>query len=91
MSPPGNNTLNSCKIKKDDNIDIKESDSFANMEELITYEEQNVLDLLDVAVKIAPTMLGYDSIKKSKASGSTMLNFGIVDQYDTFLDTLQAK
>lgn len=39
------------------------------LQELVLYEEQNALDLLDVAIKIAPEMLGYDGIKKTKASG----------------------
>lgn len=36
-------------------------------EELIVSEQQNVLDLLNVAVKAAPDMLGRDAIKKGKS------------------------
>ncbi|XP_017785810.1 PREDICTED: uncharacterized protein LOC108568968 [Nicrophorus vespilloides] len=46
---------------------VKEG-SFLNLDKLIEYEEQNVLELLDVAVTISPNMLGNDSIKKSKLS-----------------------
>ncbi|CAG9865368.1 unnamed protein product [Phyllotreta striolata] len=38
------------------------ADGFASLEELIFYEEKNLLDLLDVAVKTAPALLGEDGV-----------------------------
>ncbi|KAF5288634.1 hypothetical protein FQA39_LY15329 [Lamprigera yunnana] len=71
MSPPLLNNVQDEKIKIEQIAN--DIDNFASMEELVKYEEQNVLDLLDVAIKIAPDMLG-DSIKKSKIAGEMKLN-----------------
>lgn len=68
MSPPEDNI--SVSTEK---IEFHDSDSFTNIQELITYEEQNVIDLLNMAVKVAPTMLGSDSIKKSKSAGKALI------------------
>ncbi|KAK5644415.1 hypothetical protein RI129_005715 [Pyrocoelia pectoralis] len=71
MSPPLNN-VSDPEIKTE--VQSTDIDNFANMAELIKYEEQNVLDLLDVAIKIVPSMLGDDTIKKSKTSGESKIN-----------------
>ncbi|KAK4875057.1 hypothetical protein RN001_011479 [Aquatica leii] len=68
---------------------VTEIDNFANMEELVKYEEQNVLDLLETAIRIAPTMLGDDSVKKSKASGELKISVKaktkVLDYYQQIL------
>ncbi|KAF5296665.1 hypothetical protein FQR65_LT10205 [Abscondita terminalis] len=71
MSPPVS-AQQEFENKKEESL--TEVDTFANMEELVKYEEQNVLDLLEVAIQISPSMLGDDSIKKSKASGELKIN-----------------
>lgn len=68
MSPPPTteelkqNNFNKKNMKSD----LEEAIIFENLYELIQYEEQNVLDLLLVALKISPGMLGNESIKKCK-------------------------
>lgn len=52
---------------------MEETSSFANLEELIHYEEQNVLDLLAVALKVTPNMLGNDGLKKGKSGKNNFL------------------
>lgn len=47
-----------------------QNDNFTHLEKLIEYEEQNVLDLLQVAIEAAPNMLGHDGIKKPKNGGT---------------------
>lgn len=71
MSPPA------TAIKKPGNKHttakcIEKSDLFRT-QELIVSEQQNVLDLLNVAIKVAPEMLGKDAIKKGK-SGMSILD-----------------
>lgn len=43
--------------------------NFSNLDELITYEEKNVFDLLHIALKNTPSMLGCEGVKKSKITG----------------------
>lgn len=45
---------------------VNDLNNFMNLEELIMYEEKNVIDLLDVTLKNQPKMLGNDVIKKSQ-------------------------
>lgn len=66
MSPP-NSVQQTPKFEKTDVV--IDNGCFVNMEELVHYEEQNVLDLLSIAMKIAPVMLGSDGIKKQKTGG----------------------
>lgn len=69
MSPPevpensGKRNFPSCRT-------IGEFHNFANLEELITYEEEHVVHLLNATLKYAPVMLGCDGVKKSKISGN---------------------
>lgn len=54
---------------------INDISSFASLEELIYYEEKNIIDLLTVTLRAAPKMLGEDGIKKSKNSGRIFLKY----------------
>lgn len=63
MSPPMDLNDDSPKYER---TEFDDTGSFVNMEELIAYEEQNVVDLLNCALKIAPSMLGNDGIRRSK-------------------------
>lgn len=63
MSPPMEIIDESPKYQR---TEFDDTSSFVNMEELIIYEEQNVIDLLNCALKIAPSMLGNDGIRKTK-------------------------
>lgn len=47
--------------------EFEDTNSFVNMEELLTYEEQIVMELLNCALKLAPLMLGSDSVRKTKS------------------------
>lgn len=69
MSPPD---LHESILKKDILSQGKQTvfHNFSNLDELITYEEKNVHDLLNIALRNTPSMLGCDSIKKSKISGT---------------------
>lgn len=67
MTPPVDSIQTESKPKEDSLTSILEGGSFRNLEELVNYEEQNVLDLLDVALKISPKMFGNDGLKKSKS------------------------
>lgn len=71
LSPP--DVLPNKNAIVDTAKDLCETNNFENLEELISYEEKNVLDLLDVVLKVAPAMLGHDSIKKSKQSGESIV------------------
>lgn len=64
MSPP----MEIVKQPKNDDVNESEenSHSFANVEEMVTSEQQTVLNLLSCALKTAPSMLGNDAIKKDK-------------------------
>lgn len=63
MSPPMELVEDSPKYQR---TEFDDTGSFVNMEELISYEEQNVIDLLNSALKIAPMMLGSDGIRRTK-------------------------
>lgn len=65
MSPPLE-TMQNDEPKKADISKIDSISNFQNLEELITYEEKNVLNLLETTLKVAPLMLGHDGVKKSK-------------------------
>ncbi|KAJ8954734.1 hypothetical protein NQ318_011429 [Aromia moschata] len=73
MSPQAKVTTD-VEEKRDRIESVGDSSSFSNLEELISYEEKNVLDLLDVTLKAAPAMLGTDGVKKSKNSGITKIS-----------------
>lgn len=63
MSPP----IEIIKeVPKTDTIEVEDSSNFGNMEELLHCEQQNVLNLLSITLKIAPNMLGQDTIKINK-------------------------
>lgn len=65
------------------------AETFLSIEELITYEEKNILDLLDTILKAAPSMLGVDGVKKSKATGDTKISTKarekVLDYYEQIL------
>lgn len=65
MSPPTNNISERPKSPVEFG-DLEKRGSFVNMDELIHHEEENVLDLLTIALKIAPSMLGNDGVRKKK-------------------------
>lgn len=64
MSPPVDIAK---QVPKTERSDMEDSGSFVNMEELLLCEQQNVLRLLDVTLKVAPNMLGNDTIKTGKS------------------------
>ncbi|XP_028129058.2 uncharacterized protein LOC114325248 [Diabrotica virgifera virgifera] len=66
MSPPD---VAEKTITKEASENINDSSIFASLEELIYYEEKNVIDLLTVTLQAAPEMLGHDGVRKSKSSG----------------------
>lgn len=63
MSPPAGMVKQQPKTNK---TEIEENICFASLEELIIWEQQNVLTLLTIILKVAPDMLGNDAIKTSK-------------------------
>ncbi|CAG9834105.1 unnamed protein product [Diabrotica balteata] len=65
MSPPD---VAEKTITKEASENINDSSIFASLEELIYYEEKNVIDLLTVTLQAAPEMLGHDGVRKSKNS-----------------------
>ncbi|RZC41876.1 coiled-coil domain-containing protein 142, partial [Asbolus verrucosus] len=88
MSPPDPLELsNKSKMLTVDNGSNNET--FLSIEELISYEEKNVLDLLDIILKVAPAMLGNDGIKKSKTTGDTKISRKarekVLDYYEQIL------
>lgn len=60
---PPHRTTQEKHLSPDDNI--TEINNFMNLEELIVYEEKNVVDLLEATLKTQPQLLGNDVIKKS--------------------------
>lgn len=62
------------------NADKNSISNFANLEELIHYEEQNVLDLISVALKIVPSMLGHDGVRKGKDGKVTNIYYIVFDK-----------
>ncbi|KAJ8918817.1 hypothetical protein NQ315_011103 [Exocentrus adspersus] len=67
MSPPVESTDSLTSLNKQEVIDhVKSNSDFANIEELILHEEKNILNLLDVALKVAPVLLGSEGVKKSR-------------------------
>ncbi|XP_063932063.1 uncharacterized protein LOC135144042 isoform X2 [Zophobas morio] len=88
MSPPDPSELaTKNKVLNFDNGSNNET--FLSIEELIAYEEKNVLDLLEMILKVSPAMLGNDGIKKSKSSGapkvSTKAREKVLDYYEQIL------
>ncbi|KAJ3626571.1 hypothetical protein MTP99_017057 [Tenebrio molitor] len=88
MSPPDPcEPTNKNKILNFDNGSNNET--FLSIEELIAYEEKNVLDLLDTILKVAPAMLGCDGVKKSKSTGATKISTKarqkVLDYYEQIL------
>lgn len=81
MSPP-EVTENSMKKNFPPYGRVTEFYNFSNLEELITYEEKNVLHLLNTTLKSAPSMLGCDGVKTSKVSGKLI---NIFDGINFFL------
>ncbi|KRT82215.1 hypothetical protein AMK59_3428 [Oryctes borbonicus] len=68
--------------------ELEKGSSFVNMDELIEYEEQNMLNLLNFALKIAPSMLGNDGVKKSKGGEikiSPKVRVKVLDYYQQIL------
>lgn len=68
MSPPEVTETETIRVK-DFPDNIPDRGTFANLEELLFYEEKNVLDLLAITLKTAPIMLGQDGVKRTKNSG----------------------
>lgn len=77
MSPPVELVK---QIPKTDKFGIENNDSFGNMEELLLCEQQNVVRMLEITLKVAPNMLGNDTIKTNKAGSFllTGINFSIL-------------
>lgn len=87
MSPPDPlETPNKTKIT---NLNESSNENFLSIEELISYEEKNVLDLLEMILKISPSMLGNDGVKKSKSTGATRISTKarekVLDYYEQIL------
>ncbi|XP_018563255.1 uncharacterized protein LOC108904989 [Anoplophora glabripennis] len=69
MSPPAESTDSLNSITKQEVMEhVKVNNNFANIEELILYEEKNILDLLNTTLNVAPVMLGNEGIKKVKGT-----------------------
>ncbi|XP_015838972.1 uncharacterized protein LOC656787 [Tribolium castaneum] len=85
MSPPDPETPTKTKIINLEN----DNENFISIEELISYEEKNVLDLLDTILKISPSMLGTDGVKKSKSTGGSKIKSKarekVLDYYEQIL------
>ncbi|CAH1121357.1 unnamed protein product [Ceutorhynchus assimilis] len=63
LSPPVE--VNNTKKGKDYIANVDDSiGTFINLEELISYEETNVINLINATQQVAPAMLGKDGIKK---------------------------
>nr|XP_022918204.1 uncharacterized protein LOC111427337 [Onthophagus taurus] len=85
MSPPHKNTSNDSKSSE---RELHEKNAFSNMNELIRCEEKNILDLLSMAVKVSPGILGNDAIKKLKTGEvkvSTKAKNKVLDYYHQVL------
>lgn len=67
MSPPATAVKKLAVGSKQRAAKPSDKGDLFRTEELIASEQQNVLDLLNVAVKVAPDMLGRDAIKKGKS------------------------
>ncbi|CAH0555396.1 unnamed protein product [Brassicogethes aeneus] len=87
MSPPIE--IEKKDPKKDKITNLDETQSFQNLEELITYEEKNVIDLLETTLKVAPLMLGHDGVKKSRNKENLKINEKardkVLDYYEEIL------
>lgn len=67
MSPPAENTNSLNSLNEQEVMEHeKVNGNFANIEELIQYEEKNILDLLGTTLNVAPAMLGNEGIKNAK-------------------------
>lgn len=57
----------SVAANKNNAVKTVDNSGLFKTQELIVLEQQNALDLLNVAMKVAPGMLGNDAIKKGKS------------------------
>lgn len=73
MSPCNEMTNQMMKEDSIENID-QHPGNFSYLDELIVSEETNVINLLNIAINAAPSMLG-DGIIKSKNMGMLELSF----------------
>lgn len=67
MSPPATAIKKLAAGNKHGVAEPSDKSDLFRTQELIVSEQQNVLDLLSVVVKVAPDMLGRDAIKKGKS------------------------
>lgn len=74
LSPPIEITNQISKKEKESSDNVDNSiGSFVNLEELISNEEANVLNLLTATRQVAPAMLGKEGVKKTK--NGTQFNY----------------
>lgn len=82
MSPPAESTDSLNSLNKQEVMEhLKVNSNFANIEELILYEEKNILDLLNTTLSVSPAMLGNEGIKKVKGKSKFFLVFSACFYY----------